>query len=134
LPEVPDVVENRQMYAIAANEMIRSLSLNPRFPVAEMERIRKEVNISPGAFTSPEAMRQRMQGVDRGLRMRLDNERRAMTDPNLSADAQSGAAIAVKDIENFLNILGVPQDRRRGAEPSGSTDPDLDALLQKYGG
>lgn len=105
----PETVEAQQEFAVAVNDLIRALSINPKFPVAEMERIRKEIDVGPSAFRSAESVQASMRATDRTLRARLDNERRASRDPNLPAEARRNALQAANDIENFLNRMGVPQ-------------------------
>lgn len=114
LPGVDGITESRQVMNAAARDLVRALSINPRFPVGEMERIESEINITPGAFTSSTALKERMQGVDTVLRRRLENERRTSSNPQLPVEARRNALQAANDIENFLSTLGVPQDRGRG--------------------
>lgn len=105
-----ELLENRQTFRSAKNELIRSLSINPKFPVKEIERINREVNIEPGAFTDERTLRARMKSVDRYLRNRLENERQAAENDELPAKTREAAAQAAKDIQNFLEIMGVPED------------------------
>lgn len=133
-PEVPGVVEDRQQFQVATRELVRALSINPRFPVGEMERIEREIDISPNMLRSPESLRQKMRAVDSGLRRRLENETRAAQDPYLPAEQRRNARVAANDIRNFLAVLGVPQGNeppaRGGAEADGQrqeiTPPPMD--------
>lgn len=43
--------------------MKRALAMNPRFPVAEMEAIDKELQFDPAAFDSPQLMRKRLKNI-----------------------------------------------------------------------
>lgn len=99
----------RQEVRTAGNELIRALSINPRFPVAEQERIREEINIAPRAMDTQESLLARMKAVDTQLRRRLENEKATADDPNMPDKARGEAAQAGRAIENFLNALGVPQ-------------------------
>ena len=108
------LVEDRQMFANATGELIRALSINPRYPVAEMERIRQEVNISPGVMTDPRTLRERMQAVDASLRVRLRNEQSTAENPDLPVQTRRDASAAANSITNFLQILGVPQQGAGG--------------------
>lgn len=114
-----ETVEARQRFAVSTNELIRALSINPRFPVAEMERLREEINIAPSAMRSTEATRNRMRVIDEALRRRLENERRAADDPNLPAETRRAAAQASNDIANFLAALGVPRGPQPGTVERG---------------
>ena len=104
-----DVTERRQMFRSAQQDLIRSLAVNPRFPVAEMERIRKEVDITPKAFDSQPALRARMRAVDKTLRTRLAQATRDANDPNLPEDLRSSQAQNAAAIRNFLDQMGVGQ-------------------------
>lgn len=115
-----ELLENRQTFRNAQNGLIRSLSINPRFPVAEMERIRREVNIEPGAFTDTRTLKSRMRSVDAYLRGRLERERRAARDRTLPAETRQNAAAAANNIQNFLDVMGVPQ----GGERRGQSQQD----------
>lgn len=108
-PETREAMGNRQMFRLAQNDLIRSLAINPRFPVGEMERIRQETDLQPAIFDSPAALETRMQQVDSYLRNRLANEQAAANDPNLPVTTRQAAAQAAKDIGNFLSLMGVPQ-------------------------
>lgn len=126
----PEFTERRQAFGNAQGELIRSLAINPRFPVAEMERIRREINIEPGALTDPQTLLARMRSIDTSLRTRMANEERAANDASLPVDTRRDAATAANDIRNFLTILGAPQEQPRGAarpsprgEPTRGTQP-----------
>jgi hypothetical protein len=105
----PEFTERRQAFGNAQGELIRSLAINPRFPVAEMERIRREINVEPGALTDPQTLQARMRSIDSSLRTRLANEERAATDTSLPVETRRNAATAANDIRNFLGVLGAPQ-------------------------
>jgi hypothetical protein len=111
------LVRDRQTFANAQGELIRSLSNNPQFPVREMERIRQEVSISPGVMTDERSLRERMRSVDTFLRERLENQQRAGQDTSLPVETRRAARKAAEDIRNFLSILGVP---RQSEEPAPS--------------
>lgn len=122
LPVATETIDARQTFRTAQNDFIRALSINPRFPVAEMERLRKETSIEPGVFDSPEALRARMRAVDRYLRGRLENEIRASQDTSLPVETRRAAAQAANDIRNFLDIMGVPQEEGGSRLPATSED------------
>jgi hypothetical protein len=79
-----------------------------------MERIRQEVNISPGVMTDPRTLRERMQAVDASLRVRLRNEQSTAENPDLPVQTRRDASAAANSITNFLQILGVPQQGAGG--------------------
>jgi hypothetical protein len=116
------LVRDRQTFANAQGELIRSLSNNPQFPVREMERIRQEVSISPGAMTDERSLRERMRSVDTYLRERLENQQRAGQDTSLPVETRRAARKAAEDIRNFLSILGVPRQNEEPASPPPRQD------------
>jgi hypothetical protein len=126
----PEVQGKRQLMDTATRELIRALSINPRFPVAEMEAIAREVDIKPGAFKDVQTLQAQMSGVDRALRWRLENEARAASDRTLPSSTRQAAAAAVKDLRNFLGILGVPQDMSVGAPTTATPKPAQDDASQ----
>jgi hypothetical protein len=108
------------------------MSINPRFPVGEINRLKEEINIEPKLLDNPKLMRARMKSVDRSLRVRLDKELRSSADPNLPAQSRRDALDAVVNISNFLGTLGVPTTIKGSADynalPSGAVfiDPNGD--------
>lgn len=128
-PETRETIGNRQMFRLAQNDLIRSLAINPRFPVGEMERIRQETDLQPAIFDSPAALETRMQQVDSYLRTRLANEQAAANDPNLPVTTRQAAAQAAKDIGNFLNMMGVPQG---GGQAPAASAPAVGTVEDGY--
>ena len=133
----PEVIQARTSFAIATNDFIRALTLNKRFPVKEIERIREEINLKPKFFDSPELMQNRMIAIDRSLRER---QRKALNNANntqLPEDTRKNAAGSAQDIEDFLNVLNVPPSIKE-APPEAlqflQDNPDkLSDFVKKYG-
>jgi hypothetical protein len=117
------LIRDRQTFAAVQNDLIRALSVNPRFPVAEMQRIEREIAISPGVFTDPVSMRERMISVNDYLRGRLQNEDRAANDASLPVDTRRAALSAANSIRDFLAQLGVPEGARSRSEPAQRNRP-----------
>lgn len=114
------LIRDRQTFATVKNDLIRALSANPRFPVAEMERIEREIAIAPGAFTDARSLRERMVSVNNDLRRRLQNEDRAANDTSLPVNDRQAALSAANNIRNFLSVLGVPEGADTAQLPSSS--------------
>jgi hypothetical protein len=126
-----DQIRNETAINAAKNQLIRALSINPRFPVGEMERLAKEIDVAPSIWVGTGALLEKMKGVDDYLRGRLQNELAASRDIALPSETRKNARTAAKDIKNFLDKLGVPQ-------PGGETSDDLsklsdDELLRQLG-
>jgi hypothetical protein len=114
----PELTERRQTFSNTQGDLIRALSINPRYPVDEMKRIREEINIEPRAFTDPQSLLARMRSVGKSLRTRLADEERAGADPSLPVDDRRAALRAAEDIRNFLAKLGAPEDQSPTAAPA----------------
>jgi hypothetical protein len=116
------LARDRQTFVTAQNDLIRALSNNPQFPVREMERIRQEISIAPGAWTDVRSLRERMRSVNDSLRQRLADQSRAGQDTSLPVDTRRAALQSANDIRNFLSILGVPEQSEEPASPPPRQD------------
>ncbi|WOF74129.1 hypothetical protein QMT40_001776 [Parvibaculaceae bacterium PLY_AMNH_Bact1] len=119
----PDVTAARQNFNTAQNELIRALSVNPRFPVAEMTRIREEIAIDKGIFNSPERARLQMSALDSSLRRRLVQEQETSVDNSMPVEARKNARQAANDISRFLEVMGVPQIDQMSVDELNAMDP-----------
>jgi hypothetical protein len=108
----------RQNFTNAKNDLIRALSINPKFPATEIKRLDKEINIEPNAWDSDTTLRTKIIAVDQYLRNRLINEQQAARDTSLPAESRKAAASAAQHIENFLSVLGVPADASVDGRPA----------------
>lgn len=120
----PKYRADAQFVTSSARELIRALSINPRFPVAEMESIQKEVNISPQTWTNEQAVYSDIVGIDEALEKRVRNYTSALSDKAISMEMRRGYMDAVVQIESFRETLGVPPIARTPDEarklPSGT--------------
>lgn len=122
LPVAEKTIAVRQGLRTAQGEMIRALAINPKLPVAEINRIRKEIDIDPSLFDSDDALQARMRSIDNSLRRRLAQAERDTNDPNLPEDLRSAQAQNAAAMRNFLDQLGARQE----------SQGDDDALIRKY--
>lgn len=116
------VIASRQNFTNAKNDLIRALSINPRYPVGEIKRLEKEINIEPNAWDSDTTLRTKMKSVDAYLRNRIANEQRAAADTSLPVQSRRDAAASATQIANFLSVLGVPQGTQDGLQPGHVED------------
>jgi hypothetical protein len=119
----------RQEFQLATRDLVRALQTNPRFSEGERKAIAQDLDMGASIFDSPAALRERMTAIDTALRRRLENERRAATNPNLPSEQQRQALSAANHIENYLMNLGAPQPDAQG----GTLSPADQDLLRKYG-
>jgi hypothetical protein len=90
------------------NQINRAISTNPRFAVAEQERIYKELDLSPALFDNPAAMRNRLIGLD-DLMARLQKEAAQRgQDESLKAQDRADARLKVDDIRKIRDLVGLP--------------------------
>jgi hypothetical protein len=121
----PDIQQARQFVQSSQLRLVRALANNPRFPVTEMQNIRREINIEPNFFDSAPALKNRMIAIDQYLRSIVEQERAAGADPSLPVDTRKAALAAVKEIENYANLLGVPQGATAGASDRRQSVPTV---------
>jgi len=132
----PDqLLQNLQTFQLAQNQVIRALSINPRFPVAEMERIRKEINIEPSALKDATTLQNQIISVDQYMKQRLQEEQAAAADTMLPREDRRAALSAAKNIASFLRILGVPE-QAQGSGEAERADPaaadGIESIASKY--
>ena len=130
----PEFTERRQAFLNVQNEIIRAVINNPRFPVAEQERIRRELNIEPSVFTDPQTLISRIRALDSTLRTSLENRERESRDITLPRDVRVGALQAANEARNLLQILGVPQGRQEPAPRSQRRETRQPSRPSEQGG
>ncbi len=126
----PEFTERRQAFSNMQNELIRAVINNPRFPVAEQERIRREINIEPGVLLDPQTLLARIKSLDATLRASLANREREGEDTSLPVETRRNARAAANDIKNFLATLGVPQGQS-STDASAAPPPRRNALNRR---
>ena len=119
------VTEARQAFNTETRNMIRALSLNPRFPVAEQERIRQEIGrFMPAMWRGEQTVKDRMRSINRSLSRDVEQYVELARTPGsgLSDEDRAGYLKAANDISLFLDNLGVPDDSPSGGEPTATSD------------
>jgi len=129
-PVATQVEQARQYVVTSKNDLIRSLSINPKYPVSEIKRIEKEINIEPQLFDNPQSLKNRMIAIDKSLSERIRKEEKIQSDDNMPVVDRRNAAKAIADITHFRNIMGVPTQIATAEDyyalPNGETyiDPE----------
>jgi hypothetical protein len=113
IPGVGELGKDQQ-YAVQRADtekgrFISALAVNPRFPVAEMQRIEREISIGAKFLDNAASVRTRMVAVDDYLAKEQIKEEKASVDKNLPVTEQNAARTAANDIKSFRQVLGVPQ-------------------------
>ena len=127
VPQAQKTEEARQLLSTATNDLARALVINPRFPVAEVERIIREAGTQPGAFDTPELMRSRLKVLDSFLKDRLSIAKQDADNVNLPQETRSAQASNASAIRSFLPRLGIPQ-QGIGKPPAGVTQRQWEAM------
>ena len=102
-------ISAKSKFKAAENTLIRAFALNPRYPVAEQQRIKENIQVKPKFWDSADLMRSRM----RGIRAFLEQERvtAAYESKRKGIDraTRTKEENTVADIARYLRLLGQPQ-------------------------
>jgi hypothetical protein len=128
LPQAEKTEQARQTLLTATNELARSLINNPRFPVAEVERVIKEAGTQPSVADTPTLMRARLKTLDTVLRSRLKTTEADAANMSLPQDLRSAQASNAAAIRAFLPKLGVPGSGEK--PPRGITQEQWNAMTE----
>lgn len=103
----------KQAFRTETRNLIRALSINPRFPVAEQQRIMQEIGgFMPGLFRGEQTVKDRMVSLHRSLSEDIDRYTRLGGDPGSGLpDADRSAMLtAAENLSQFLDKLQVPPE------------------------
>lgn len=104
-------VAARSKFKSAENTLIRAFSLNPRYPVAEQNRIKENIQIKPKFWDSPELMRARMQGIRSFLEEELATSEYESKRQGIGRKRKMEEENTASDIKRFLRMLGKPKSK-----------------------
>jgi hypothetical protein len=93
--------------SLANNRIVRGLAQNPKFPVTEMESIKKELDLLPGLLKSEGAYFNRSIGIDNVLSRIESQSFTSMYDRNLAVDERNAAAAVNRNVKDARDLLGV---------------------------
>ena len=120
---IPDsfekTVEDRQDLVTAQNMLTRALSLNPKMPVAEIKRIIEENPIQPSTFRSGESSQARLRSLADSMKQIQQNAMDDVNDPAVDDKTRKEQYKSVKDIQRFLDALGIPENQNMISPQSG---------------
>ncbi len=112
-------------FKLFKRNMIQSLSLNPRFPIAEQKRI--EDLLPTGAFTSPASLKIALNNLNEEfIRILADNEM-ILQDPNVSIEERNARKGNIAVLNAAIKRIGIgfgddafaPPQLNQGITPSG---------------
>ena len=93
--------------SLANNRIVRGLAQNPKFPVTEMESIKKELDLLPGLLKSEGTYFNRAIGIDNVLSRIESQSFTSMYDRNLAVDERNAAAAVNRNVKDARDLLGV---------------------------
>jgi len=101
----PQQVEAGQEFELFKRDLVRSLSLNPKFPVAEQQRI--EGLVPRGAFTAPDTLKQSLRSLDREL-ARIETEmQESISKPGTPVETRQADTATLRSVRAARQRLSV---------------------------
>jgi hypothetical protein len=118
-------IQRNQYLKLSVFGLNRSLASSPRFVEGERIQLQKAINLDPEIFTRPEALQQRIIGMDDVLlQIRRNAVNTLKNAGKVTVDMRQQALDKVQEIDNARMILGVPPRAYTQAEvaelPSGT--------------
>lgn len=131
-----DTVAQRRYFSNALQDLIRALSMNSRFPVAEMERIRREVDLQPSVFSDEGTLKASMISLDATMQDRIDYYRWMANDPSQAEELRESFGSAATQMEWFRKRMGVPEGEQAtpGQQSASSGGGLMDSAPGEQGG
>ena len=137
LPVAQQTQMAQSQLRLANRNLERALANNPRYPVAEMTRIREATAIDPRFFDNTRSMQIRLAEVEDYVRDEIASNKMIAEDPNQPAELRQGARRAINDMEQYLSKFGSRPDwleqQRGGAAPPPPADDPVEAWLREQG-
>lgn len=114
LPLARRTAQQRQALDTAKGELRRSIAINPRFPVGEMDRIDEEIGkvLTPRILSNPALAREQLVIVDSMLRRRMETALDDADDLSLPRDDREAQRSNAGHLRRFLTQLNVPYHER----------------------
>lgn len=111
----------------ASRDMVRLVQNSPQFAEGERKAIAEELTIGPEVFRSKESYEAKLIGISQSMTRRKLEAQNALNS-NISGDERKRAMDKVVQIDNFMQVLGIPPVVSTEAEaqalPSGSVFMD----------
>jgi hypothetical protein len=119
-------IQRNQYLKLSVFGLNRSIASSPRFAEGERKQIDNAMNLDPEIFTRPEALQQRIIGVDDVLlQIRRNAVNTLKNASKVTVDMRKEALEKVQEIDNARMILGVPPraytQKERDELPVGTT-------------
>lgn len=129
--QAPKQVEAQQAFDLFKRDLIRSLSVNPKFPVAEMQRI--EGLIPRGVMTSGETLKSSLRVLDQEL-ARIEQEVAAgINDTNMPVEQRQADIITLRGVRAARERIGIETGGSGGNVGVPNGGAAVDDYKQRYG-
>tara|TARA_R110002110_G_scaffold37601_3_gene124031 strand:- start:611 stop:1729 length:1119 start_codon:yes stop_codon:yes gene_type:complete len=117
----PDEVKAGASFDLFKRDLIRSLSLNPRFPVAEQQRIE---NLVPrGVTTAGGTLKSSLEELDRELRRIERQAAEGANNPSLHIEQRRADRQTLQAVRAARARIGVPQSGMQPTQDGNADDP-----------
>lgn len=134
LPE-SDIVQSRASFRLMRNEITQAFQNNPRYAIAEWQRVMADLDIDPAVFDNPARLQSALIGLDRTLEARERDALVRLQDRGISRDYRSALRDLVALIGPLRSRLAVPPLMRTPDEamrlPPGSSFRTPDGQLMR---
>jgi hypothetical protein len=121
----------QQAFDLFKRDLIRSLSVNPKFPVAEMQRI--EGLIPRGVMTSGETLKSSLRVLDQEL-ARIEQEVAAgINDTNMPVEQRQADIITLRGVRAARERIGIETGGSGGNVGVPNGGAAVDDYKQRYG-
>ena len=111
----PEVQKDITAFDLASKGLIQVLALNKRYPVSEMNEIKKKISIRADAWTDEQSLQANLQALDEWATKEMKKAIADSKNRRLDGKTRQQAEADVIAFQNYLGELGVPQE---GAAPS----------------
>lgn len=105
----PEQLEAFNRLNLFKQELIRTLSLNPRFPIAEQRRILGDIDITAGIFKSTRELQASLTSLETKLTETRDKLISENKSKNISNDQKQINLRTISDLSNFITKIGIPK-------------------------
>ena len=106
----PEQLEAFNRLNLFKQDIIRTLSLNPRFVVAEQKRILGDIDITASIFKSTRELQASLTSLETKLTETRDKLISENKSKNISNDQKQINLRTISDLSNFITKIGIPKE------------------------
>ena len=106
----PEQLEAFNRLNLFKQDIIRTLSLNPRFLAAEQKRILSDIDITAGIFKSTRQLQASLTSLETKLTETRDKLISENKSKNISNDQKEINLRTISDLSSFITKIGIPEE------------------------